>query len=174
MARSTNVAPSWWNNDRWGTPQPFVDQLAHRFATSADPRRSVRAFDLDPCASRNTAKCRRFYTRADNGLVLPWDGSVFFNPPHSETGVWVWRALRQVRRGICPIAVGLLPASIATNWFHKYVLPFAEIHFIHGRIAFLDWNGEPQTQTRGEHFVAVWRPALTPTIYNSLVFPANP
>jgi phage N-6-adenine-methyltransferase len=160
----TRQPPSWWNNDHWATPPAFVAELAHRFGK----------FDLDACAKAKTAKAPRYYGIAENGLRSPWNGVTFFNPPQSEMLLWVRRAKMQVARDICPLAVGLLPASVATNWFHKYVLPYAEIHFVRGRIAFLDWNLEPASATRGEHFVAVWRPGLQATIYNSIVFEANP
>ena len=50
-------------------------------------------FDLDPCAAPdpkpwNTAK--KMYTLPQNGLVLPWAGRVFLNPPYGpQTKTWM-------------------------------------------------------------------------------------
>lgn len=49
--------------DDWATPQSFFDQLDAEFH-----------FTLDPCASTENAKCRKFYTAQDNGLTQDWGG----------------------------------------------------------------------------------------------------
>lgn len=46
--------------------------------------KALGEFDLDPCSPVNrpwdTAK--NHYTEKDNGLILPWSGRVFCNPPY--------------------------------------------------------------------------------------------
>lgn len=45
-------------------------------------------FDLDPCAPTpewHTAK--KCYTKEDNGLLQPWNGRVFLNPPYKNPEV---------------------------------------------------------------------------------------
>lgn len=162
-----------WTKDDYATPWPFVRQLERTFG----------AFELDPFAQKKTAKAPRYYSirRGDDGLRLPWDGRVFFNPIYSNPKPAVRRAWRETRRGRCPLAVGLLPSScIDTAWFHLYVLPVAEIHFVKGRIAFLNREGQPDTSPRQGNLVAVWRsdtdrrkPSTYPTVYHNLVFEAN-
>ena len=42
------------------------------------------AIDLDPCSNSReipNVPAARHYTTQDNGLVLPWGGRVFLNPP---------------------------------------------------------------------------------------------
>lgn len=64
----------------WSTPQDLFDKLNEEFH-----------FTLDPCATRENAKCAKFYTKEDNGLSQKWLGeSVFMNPPYGrEIGKWV-------------------------------------------------------------------------------------
>lgn len=50
-------------NEVWATPQDFFDKLNHEFH-----------FNLDPCALPENAKCSKFFTPADNGLIQDWGG----------------------------------------------------------------------------------------------------
>lgn len=69
--------------DNWATPQDYFDQLNKEFN-----------FTLDPCASKENAKCKKYFTRDDNGLLQNWDNeNVFCNPPYGrEIGKWVEKA----------------------------------------------------------------------------------
>lgn len=53
------------NTDEWATPQDFFDKLNAEFQ-----------FTLDPCATPENAKCRNFYTKAENGLAKSWGGEM--------------------------------------------------------------------------------------------------
>lgn len=64
----------------WATPQELFDELDAEFH-----------FTLDPCATPETAKCAKFYTEKDNGLVQDWTGeTVFCNPPYSDQQQTEW------------------------------------------------------------------------------------
>ena len=48
-------------------------------------------FDLDaaaPVGGPLHVPCDRYYTAADDGLSLPWDGNTWCNPPYSNFGPW--------------------------------------------------------------------------------------
>ncbi|MBQ3026323.1 MAG: hypothetical protein IJD27_02190 [Alistipes sp.] len=47
----------------WATPQDFFDRLDEEFN-----------FTLDPCALPENAKCAKFYTPEDDGLMQDWGG----------------------------------------------------------------------------------------------------
>lgn len=47
----------------WCTPQDFFDELDKEFH-----------FDLDPACTEKSAKCKRFFTPEDNGLLQKWGG----------------------------------------------------------------------------------------------------
>ena len=133
QARDYGEKPDWWTTDEWSTPPAFVAGLVRRFGS----------IDLDPCCRPETARGARYFTRADNGLVQPWDGLVFVNPPYSEPKVWVEKAISESRRTSTCRVIMLLPASVDTGWFHDLVLPNADIEFMRGRLRFHGWHGIP-------------------------------
>lgn len=107
----------------WSTPQPLFDRLNAEFA-----------FTLDAAATKENAKCARFYTKAENGLFQPWDDEcVFVNPPYGHTvGKWV----EKMATGNARVCVGLLAARTDTQWFHNYVVHCTEVRFLKGRLKF--------------------------------------
>jgi hypothetical protein len=70
--------------DEWATPQSRFDELNAEFAPG---------FDLDVCATADNAKCARYFTRGDDGLVQTWTGVCWMNPPYGRAiGAWVQKA----------------------------------------------------------------------------------
>src|SRR6185369_2312847 len=54
--------------------------------------KALEVFDLDPCApvSRPWDMANRHYTIADDGLIQPWEGRVWLNPPYGlKTRTWI-------------------------------------------------------------------------------------
>jgi hypothetical protein len=68
-------------DDRETHPENF-DPIAERFG----------GFTLDVAAAPHNAKCTEFFTRDDNGLLQPWAGRVWCNPPYSDLRSWVQKA----------------------------------------------------------------------------------
>lgn len=110
----------------WTTPQWLFDALDREFG-----------FTLDPRATKENAKCDRYFTSEENGLEQDWtDEACFCNPPYgSQIGKWVSKAFESSLRGA--VCVLLLPARTDTNWFHRYCLK-GEIRFFKGRLKFGD------------------------------------
>lgn len=105
------------------TPQKFFDDLNAEFH-----------FDLDVCATSENAKCKKYYTKQDDGLVQPWYGTVWMNPPYGrEIGKWMRKANEAANAGA--VVVCLVPARTDTAWWHECVLPH-EVRFIKGRLKF--------------------------------------
>ncbi len=80
MANDTFIPQHLSNSDAHFTPPHVVE------ATSTTLGGEI---DLDPasCASANTVvRAKRYYTVADDGLVQPWSGRVFVNPPGGKVG----------------------------------------------------------------------------------------
>lgn len=115
------------NTDEWATPQAFFDELNDEFE-----------FTLDPCATPNNAKCPRYFTKEQNGLLQSWQGErVFCNPPYGkEIGKWVEKCYREASEGA--MVVMLIPARTDTKYFHEYIYKKHETRFIKGRLKFND------------------------------------
>lgn len=130
----------------WETPIDFFNSLNSEFG-----------FTLDVCALPGTAKCSRYFTPEDNGLVQDWTGDVFFmNPPYGRgqnVYSWVEKAYKTAQDG--GTGVCLLPASVDTKWFHDFAMRATEIRFIRDRLWF-SLDGEP---SRANHasIVCVFR-----------------
>ena len=94
-------------------------------------------FDLDPCTEDNHLNVPNFYTPKDNGLIQPWFGNVYVNPPYNEVYRWVRKAITEVKSGRATRVVMLIASRTDTRWFHDIVLPYASwIMFVRGRIRF--------------------------------------
>ena len=110
--------------DMWATPQDTFDALAAEFGP----------FDLDVCATPENAKCARYYTREDNGLAQPWEGSCWMNPPYGrEIKAWMRKAYEASQNGATVVC--LVPARTDTAWWHDYAMK-GQIRFLRGRLKF--------------------------------------
>ena len=114
--------------DLWATPAGFFTDLDAEFH-----------FNLDPCATPENAKCKRYFTAEQDGLKQDWGGmKVFCNPPYGRTvGEWVKKAYEESRKP-GTLVVCLLPARTDTRWFHDYIIKNAKIRFVRGRLKFGD------------------------------------
>ena len=103
----------------WLTPRWILDRLG--------------AFNLDPCAHPNWPIAREHYVWPEqDGLMLPWNGRVWCNPPYgSETDAWVER-MAVHRNGVM-----LIFARTDTQRFRRIWEVADRMMFIYGRVAFL-------------------------------------
>ena len=112
-------------SEEWATPDDFFSKLDEEFN-----------FTLDPCATPENAKCKKFYTKQQNGLLQDWKGeTVFCNPPYGK-GLenWVKKCYEHGKAGFT--AVMLIFARTDTKVFHEYIYNHAELRFIKGRLKF--------------------------------------
>lgn len=113
--------------NEWATPQEFFDELNEEFN-----------FTLDPCATPQNAKCKKFYTIKEDGLKQNWQGeTVFCNPPYGRSiKDWVRKCYEESKKPNT-IVVMLIPARTDTAYFHDYIYGLAkEIKFLRGRLKF--------------------------------------
>jgi phage N-6-adenine-methyltransferase len=109
--------------DLWSTPQSFFDAYDAKYH-----------FDLDVCATEDNAKCPLYFTEKQNGLLQPWFGHCWMNPPYGRTiAMWMKKAYESSVSG-CTV-VCLVPARTDTKWWHDYAVK-GSIEFIKGRLKF--------------------------------------
>jgi site-specific DNA-methyltransferase (adenine-specific) len=127
----------------WSTPQWLFDSLDREFG-----------FTLDPCATAENAKCRRFFTAADDGLAQDWSGDVvFMNPPYGAViGRWMQKAFEEAQAGATVVC--LVPARTDTGWWHRYAMR-GEIRLLRGRLKF----GNARHAAPFPSAIVVFRPA---------------
>ena len=108
----------------WETPAELYDPLNAEFQ-----------FTLDVAADASNSKCSEFIGVNADGLLTPWRGVVWCNPPYGRgLGAWAKKAARETFQGITSVL--LIPARTNTAWFHKYCLSYGEVRFIKGRPKF--------------------------------------
>jgi hypothetical protein len=110
--------------DTWFSPPAIIEALG-----GAD------SFDLDPCShvERPWPTARQHYVQEDNGLLLPWFGRVWLNPPYSITLITRFLGrLAEHDRG-----TALIFARTETDPFHRFVWGAASgLLFLRGRLNF--------------------------------------
>jgi site-specific DNA-methyltransferase (adenine-specific) len=113
------------NTDEWETPDILFDGMNDKFN-----------FTLDPCATPENAKCKRFFTEEDDGLMQTWLGEqVFVNPPFSNIKEWMYKCYMESRLDNKD-KVMLIPVRSDTQYFSEYGAYSAELYFIKGRLKF--------------------------------------
>jgi site-specific DNA-methyltransferase (adenine-specific) len=118
------------DDQTWTTPQKFYDQLNEEFN-----------FTLDPCCSKESAKCDHYFTEEDDGLIQDWsDHVVFMNPPYGrEIPQWIEKAHNEYLKGATVVC--LIPSRTDTRYWHNWIFPLyyenkIEIRFLKGRLKF--------------------------------------
>ena len=125
--------------DEWLTPRHVLAALG--------------SFDLDPCAPqvRPWDTAARHYTVMDNGLVQPWEGRVWCNPPYGlEAAQWLARCADHGN------AMALIFARTETRMFFDHVWPKAQgVLFLEGRLYFHHVCGRRASANAGAPSVLV-------------------
>ena len=138
--------------DMWATPQEFFDSLDKVFR-----------FETDVCAVKDNAKCQRFYTPDDNGLLQDWRGVCWMNPPYGrEISQWVEKAYRSAKDNGATV-VCLLPARVDTRWWHDFCAK-GEVHFLRGRLKF----GGNDNSAPFPSAVVVFRPCVRDALVDAV------
>lgn len=118
----------------WYTPKYIFDAIG-------------LTYDLDPCSpgeGKSFVPTLKHYTVADDGLVSPWEGTVWVNPPYgTHTPKWM-KKLHEHGDGIA-----LVFSRTDVKWFQDFGADADAICFIHGRVKFYQGDMETQPGTPG-------------------------
>lgn len=134
-------APNWKaatqdsGKDDWATPRKIFDPI-HKFAE----------FTVDACANDFNKRIDNYWDIKKDGLSQDWSTHrVWCNPPFGRSiGDWVeTAAMTDWGHGFTG-AIFLVPARTDTAWWHDWVMPYAEITFLRGRVKY-----EHPTDTSG-------------------------
>lgn len=124
--------------DEWLTPPELLKKLGK--------------FDLDPCSPVNAPweTAKKHYTELDNGLLQPWKGRVFCNPPYGKKAKdWL---IKCAEHNNC---IALTFARTETKMFFESVWQKATaVLFIKGRLKFHHVTGE-QAECAGSPSVLI-------------------
>ncbi len=147
-------------SNEWYTPARYIEAA----------REVMGGIDLDPssCKEANMiVRAEKFYTKEDNGLLLPWHGNVWLNPPYSLEGVpsgkeagrqirsvvrqWIDRLINEYRAGNISEAILLTKADPKQLWFQ--LLWEFPICFASDRVYFHRPHAEPERHFFGTAFI---------------------
>lgn len=108
-----------YDSDEWYTPAEYIEAA----------RAVMGDIDLDPAtcrAAQETIRAGSFFTKEDDGLVQPWHGRVWLNPPYSASLVqgFVDKLCAEYDAGRMTEAIVLVNNATDTAWFHSLLARF--------------------------------------------------
>ncbi len=116
----------------YGTPRNFLDAVVKEFGS----------LDWDLAASVENKKAPQYFGPgskiAENTLTTTLDGmtgNMWCNPPYANIGDWA-KHFAETRLRSGANILFLVPASIGSNWFAKYVHGKALVLALNGRLTF--------------------------------------
>jgi hypothetical protein len=83
-------------------------------------RVTMGGIDLDPCScpeANTVVRASEYYTVEMDGLSQGWYGSVWCNPPYSDCGPWVEKAIVSHGAVLVNAICLLLPVSTGVSWW---------------------------------------------------------
>lgn len=131
--------------NEWYTPAGIIEAA----------RAVMGGIDLDPASSaaaNEVVRAARFYTATDNGLIQPWEGRIWLNPPYSGILVarFVEKLVAEHRSSHVGAAVMLTNNATETVWGQSLLGACSAVCFPSGRIRFGLRGEEKATPLQGQ------------------------
>lgn len=123
--------------------------------TPREVLRELGEFDLDPCAAlRQPWPCAaESYNVLDNGLMKPWKGRVWCNPPYGAEALPFMERMAAHEGG----GLALVFARTDTRWFHASILRTAcALLLWKGRIRFCREDGTQGAAPNAASVLVAW------------------
>ena len=124
------------------------DDEDNEYATPPELWRALEppsGWNTDPCSGAESTPIAPIrFDKGDNGVVQPWPGDVFVNPPWSdESGQgsaktrWLTKARSEANSDSTDSVVVLLPSDTSAGWFHEHAMAADLVCFYGpGRVSF--------------------------------------
>jgi phage N-6-adenine-methyltransferase len=130
----------------WFTPPHIIEAV----------KKVLGEITLDPATSpeaQSFIQAKNYYTSEDDGLIKPWFGSIFLNPPYNMPHVAEFTAKARLEYEKNSIEAGIILTNNATDtdWF----LNLAEISmlaFTKGRLKFFNIDDKELATRQGQAF----------------------
>jgi hypothetical protein len=129
--RKGNHLAQGTGENEWYTPADYV-QLANRV---------MGDIDLDPASSieaNETVKAEKIYTAEDDGLIQPWHGRIWLNPPYSRDlmPAFVDKLIAEYSAGHVSEAILVSHNNTETKWFQSLAQVCTAVCFPAKRVKF--------------------------------------
>src|SRR5262249_34517601 len=119
-------------------------------------RQVLGRIDTDPAtcaAAQAIVQARTPYTKADNGLLRLWSGTVWCNPPFSDPLPWVKKLIAHYRAGDVPAAILLLNLAGTPEWAHMLWRGGYPVCVVAKRMEFFKVDGTIDGKNRYDQFI---------------------
>lgn len=118
-----------YDGDEWYTPEEIIRTAAH----------VLGRIDCDPATcelAQSVVQAATYFTRIDDGLKQPWNGSIWLNPPYSAPQAWTDKLFLEMATGRCQQAIVLVNNATETAWFQRLLSESKLVCFPSRRLAF--------------------------------------
>lgn len=138
---------SFTGDNEWYTPIEHIEAV----------RKAMGSIDLDPATSefgQSRIRAGEYYTSEMNGLLLPWHGNIFLNPPYSQPLIYqfIEKAVSEWTEENIIQAIILTHNYTDTAWFHLAESVALNLCFTKGRVKFEKADGTIAAPTQGSCF----------------------
>jgi len=116
LAKPNNLIAMPTKSNEWYTPSKYIEAA----------RLVMGDIGLDPASCKEAnlvVKATHYYTQTQDGLIQPWNGNLWLNPPYGKTNnkstieLWIKKLIVEYRIGNVKQAVLLTTCDSDNQWF---------------------------------------------------------
>lgn len=156
-------------NNEWYTPAEYIEAA----------RKVMGNIDLDPASSdraNEIVQAEAYYTVEDDGLVRPWFGRVWMNPPYAKGLVdsFCNKLVHDYRNEHVIEAIVLVNNATETAWFRSLISIASAVVFPGSRVKFWKEDGDTGDPLQGQAIIYMGnKPQQFKSVYQSFGWSAS-